>query len=62
MANLTEADMEEIARLGKFITADLSCDINGEGVPCHTDRLAAVANMIEYLRLHDYIVTNEGEV
>ena len=62
MNTLTEANIGELARLGEFIVADLSCDVNGEGVPCRTDRLAAVDNMIEYLRLHDYVITNEGEM
>ena len=37
-------------------------DANGEGVPCRTDRLDAVGNMLEYLRLHDYTITNEGDM
>ena len=59
---LTDSDMVKLAKLGKLIQIDLSCDANGEGVPCRTDRLTAVEHMITYLRLHDYIITDEGEV
>jgi len=59
---LTDSDMTELAKLGKLIQLGLSCDANGSGVPCRTDRLDAVGNMLEYLRLHDYTITNEEEV
>ena len=61
MDNLTDADMLELARLGKVITLGLSCDINGSGWPCRTDRLYTVEAMKDYLRLHDYqVVGQEG--
>ena len=62
MTNLTDSDMAELAELGEKIQLDLSCDVNGEGVPCRTDRLEAVKNMAEYLRLHDYTITNDGDM
>ena len=63
MANsLTDLEMVQLAELGKLIQLGLSCDANGEGVPCRTDRLDVVANMIKYLQLHDYTITNEVSV
>ena len=59
---LTDLEMEKLAELGKLIQLGLSCDANDVGVPCRTDRLDAVGNMEEYLRLHDYVITNKGEV
>ena len=59
---LTDLEMEKLAELGKLIQLGLSCDANDVGVPCRTDRLDAVGNMKEYLRLHDYVITNKGEV
>ena len=59
---LTDSDMVQLAELGKLIQLGLSCDANGEGVPCRTARLDVVANMIKYLQLHDYTITNEVSV
>jgi len=59
---LTDSDMAELAELGEKIQLDLSCDVNGEGVPCRTDRLEAVKNMVAYLRLHDYQVHDEYQI
>ena len=59
---LTDLEMVQLAELGKRIQLGLSCDANGEGVPCRTDRLDVVGNMIKYLQLHDYVITNEGEM
>ena len=57
MANntLTKQEQEELFRLGEDIQAGLSCDVNGTGIPCRTDRLDAVENMKRYLEIHDYI-------
>ena len=41
----------------------MECDINGQGIPCRTDRLFAVDLMIHYIQLHGYNVYNEyGEI
>ena len=58
MANntLTKQEQEELFRLGEDIQAGLSCDVNGTGIPCRTDRLDAVENMKRYLEIHDYII------
>ena len=52
---ITEQDMKKLNELGKKITAGLSCDINGQGIPCRSDRFASVSSMIEYLQIHNFI-------
>ena len=49
---LTDEEIERLIILGEIIQANLSCDINGEGLPCRTDRLSAVQLMKEYLSIH----------
>jgi len=50
---LTEKDIERLVVIGKDIQAGLSCDANGTGLPCRTDRLSSVELMKEYLSIHD---------
>ena len=54
---LTDEEIAELKDLGKWIQLDLSCDANGTGLPCRTDRLEAVKNMVRYLEIHDLTVT-----
>ena len=63
MANntLTKQEQEELFRLGEDIQAGLSCDVNGTGIPCRTDRLDAVENMKRYLEINDYIIRKNGD-
>ena len=49
---LTAKDVKRLVALGKRIRASLDCDANGSGLPCRTDRLDAVENMREYLKIH----------
>ena len=58
---LTTQEQEELFRLGEDIQKDLSCDANGTGLPCRTDRLEAVSNMKRYLEIHDYDVWPKGD-
>ena len=58
-ATLTEKEIKKLEELGKKITAGLSCDINGQGIPCRTDRFASVYSMIEYLQIHHFIFFQE---
>jgi len=58
---LSNQEQEELFRLGDDIQKDLSCDANGTGIPCRTDRLEAVSNMKRYLEIHDYIVRHKDE-
>jgi hypothetical protein len=57
---LTNKEIDELVKLGKDIQAGLSCDANGTGEPCRTDRLDAVSNMKRYLEIHDYDVWPRG--
>ena len=51
---LSNIEIEELFRLGDDIKKDLSCDANGTGLPCRTDRLSAVENMKRYIEIHGY--------
>ena len=57
---LSDIEIEELFRLGDDIKKDLSCDANGTGIPCRTDRLSAVENMKRYLEIHNYDVWPKG--
>ena len=50
---LTNEEIEQLVILGKNIKDNLSCDLNGEGLPCRTDRLSAVQLMKKYLMIHN---------
>ena len=58
---LTNQEQEELFRLGEDIQAGLSCDANGTGLPCRTDRLDAVSNMKRYLEIHNYSVIDKNK-
>ncbi len=49
---LNKKEIKRLIELGKRIQLGLSCDINGQGIPCRTDRLQAVEDMREYLAIH----------
>ncbi len=51
---LSNKEIKEISKLGKKIQTSLSCDINGQGFPCRTDRFSAIEDMIEYLKIHNF--------
>ena len=53
---LNDAEMTQLVELGKAIQLDLSCDANGTGLPCRTDRLYAVRLMRRYLEIHNYVI------
>jgi hypothetical protein len=53
---LNDTEIAELVELGKRIHESLSCDANGTGLPCRTDRLEAVRDMVRYLKLHDFYV------
>lgn len=50
---LSGKEMGVLKTLGEEIRSCLSCDINGYGVPCHTDRFEAIRLMKEYLQIHN---------
>ena len=42
---LSNKEIDKLVKLGGDIQQDLSCDANGTGLPCRTDRLEAIKNM-----------------
>ena len=58
---LSDEEMKRLAILGESITDALSCNINGEGVPCKTDRLEAVELMKQYLKIHNINFTVDDD-
>jgi len=61
MNTLTNKEIKKLIELGKKIQLGLSCDINGQGIPCRTDRLQAVEDMKEYLSIHNIGCYNDNE-
>jgi len=59
---LNEKEMKRLKKLGVLIQRGLSCDINGQGIPCRSDRFASVYYMIEYLQIHNFIFKDEEEL
>ena len=57
---LNAQEQEELFRLGEDFQKGLSCDANGTGIPCRTDRLDAVENMKRYLEIHNYTVIDKS--
>ena len=51
---LSDIEIEKLVKLGDNIQKDLSCDANGTGLPCRTDRLEAVSNMKKYIEIHGF--------
>jgi hypothetical protein len=49
---LTDEEIKRLIYLGKNIRLNLSCNINGTGFPCRSDRLSAVKLMKKYLIIH----------
>ena len=58
---LSDEEMKKLAKLGYKIICSLSCNINGEGVPCKTDRLEAVELMKQYLKIHNINFTVDDD-
>ena len=58
---LNKKEIKRLIELGKRIQLGLSCDINGQGIPCRTDRLQAVQDMVEYLKIHDLRIYETDE-
>ena len=54
---MNEKEQADLVSLGKDIQANLSCDVNGTGLPCRTDRLEAVSDMKRYLEIHGYKIS-----
>ena len=58
---LNKKEIKRLIELGKKIQLGLSCDINGQGIPCRTERLQAVEDMKEYLSIHNIRCLNDNE-
>ena len=58
---LNKKEIKMLIELGKKIQLGLGCDINGQEIPCRTDRLQAVKDMIEYLKIHDLRIYETDE-
>ncbi len=50
---LNDKEIKRLIALGGKIKHNLSCDINGDGLPCRSDRLSAVKLMRKYIDIHD---------
>ena len=47
--SLTDEEINMLTEIGKRIVLSLSCDANGDGIPCRTDRFQAMEDMMGYL-------------
>ena len=59
---LSKDEIKKLNQLGKRITLSLDLrktDLNGIGIPSRTNRFALIEDMIEYLKIHDYKITNK---
>ena len=54
---LSNKEIDKLVKLGGDIQQDLSCDANGTGLPCRTDRLEAIKNMKNVLEIHNYEIS-----
>ena len=54
---LTPKEIRQVVVLGRAISTGLSCDVNGKGLPCLSDRTSVLPMMADYLRIHGYKVT-----
>ena len=57
---LSNKEIDKLVKLGGDIQQDLSCDANGTGLPCRTDRLEAIKSMKKYLEIHNYTVIDKS--
>ena len=58
---LTDKEVKKLVKLGSAIQMGLECNINSTGLPCRTDRLDAVGNMIEYLTIHGFDIKEKKQ-
>lgn len=58
MSVLSPEEQRRISNLGIAIRRNLSCETACAEpiIPCHTCRMEALREMMEYLEIHDYIV------
>jgi hypothetical protein len=59
---LNKEEIKKLNQLGKSIRLSLDLkktDLNGIGIPSRSNRFALIEDMIEYLKIHDYQITNK---
>ena len=59
---LNKKEIKRLNELGKSISISLDLrltDLNVIGIPSRTNRFAAIESMIEYLKIHNYKITNK---
>ena len=64
MDTLNKKEIEMLNKLGKDISLSLdldNTDLNNIGIPSRTNRLQAVKDMIEYLKIHDLRIYETDE-
>ena len=48
----TDEEKEKLKGLGVQIQQNLSCNVEGNGLPCDMDRIEVVFRMKQYLEIH----------
>ena len=64
MDTLNKKEIKKLNKLGKDIMLSLDLnktDLNNIGIPSRTNRLQAVKDMIEYLKIHDLRIYETDE-
>tara|TARA_Y100000361_G_scaffold64447_1_gene56578 strand:+ start:222 stop:452 length:231 start_codon:yes stop_codon:yes gene_type:complete len=64
MDTLNKKEIKKLNKLGKDIMLSLDLnktDLNDIGIPSRTNRLQAVKDMIEYLKIHDLRIYETDE-
>ena len=64
MDTLNKKEIKMLNKLGKDICLSLdldNTDLNNIGIPSRTNRLQAVKDMIEYLKIHDLRIYETDE-
>ena len=59
---LNKEEIKKLNQLGKSIRLSLDLrktDLNAIGIPSRSNRFALIEDMIEYLKIHDYQITNK---
>ena len=49
----TDEERARLVELGEMIVAGLSCNINGTGLPCRSDRIASLECMRQYIAISE---------
>jgi hypothetical protein len=55
----TDEEKEKLKGLGVQIQQNLSCNVEGNGLPCDMDRIEVVFHMKQYLEIHGFKVSDD---